>query len=356
MTSRRNEWLARAGLVIVSLVVALIVLELGCRLLRGPDRLTNWRNLVLKERIDTRSQGVGRLMPDPGLGFVAVPGYGKDGLHYDDHGFRVAPNPDSVALAEPPILVVGDSIAHGDEIADGETWPSRLQLQLGRRVLNGGMSGYGFDQIVLAAEKAAAEAKPAVIILSFTADDARRNEMKRVWGAEKPYFERVNGKLTLRNTPVPPSPAPADTLDFWQRAFGWSVLLDTVLRHKGWQYEWAVDHERVLPRGEGEKLSCALLARLKGLGVPTLVVAEYNRYVFENDDYAAETRRTTGAVLKCAADLGLATFDLFDVDKAAVAKRGIGTLFRLSHPSPEGARLAADAIAAALEKLQLATK
>jgi len=84
--------------------------------------------------------------------------------------------------------------------------------------------------------------------------------------------------------------------------------------------------------------------------VPLLVVAEYNRYVFENEEYAAETRRTTGAVLKCAADLGLATLDLFDVDKDAVAKRGLDTLFRLSHPSPEGARLSADAIAAELEK------
>ena len=202
MTGQRNEWLARAGLVMVSLIVTLMMLELGCRLLRGPEWLTNWRNLVLKERIDTRSQGVGRLKPDPGLGFVAVPGFGRDDRHYDEHGFRVAPNPDGVALAEPPILVEGDSIAHGDEIADGETWPSRLQLLLRRRVLNGGMSGYGFDQIVLAAEKAVAEAKPAAIILSFTADDTRRNEMKRVWGAEKPYFELVNGKLTLRNTPA----------------------------------------------------------------------------------------------------------------------------------------------------------
>jgi len=356
MTSRRNEWLARVSLVIISIVAALIVLELGCRLLRGPDWLVNWRNLVLKERLDTKSFGAGRLMPDPELGFVARPGYGKDGLHYDEHGWRIAPNPDGIALAEPPILVVGDSIAHGDEIDDGETWPARLQLALRRRVINIAMSGYGFDQIVLAAEKTAAAVKPAAIILSFTADDARRNEMKRVWGAEKPYFELVNGKLTLRNSPVPPSPAPADTLDFWHRAFGWSVLLDTVLRHKGWQYEWAVDHERVLPRGEGEKLSCILLARLKELGVPLLVVAEYNRYVFENAEYAAETRRTTGALLKCAADLGLATLDLFDVDKDAVARRGLEAMFRLSHPSPEGARLSADAIAAALAKLQLATK
>ena len=39
-----------------------------------------------------------------------------------------------------------------------------------------------------------------------------------------------------------------------------------------------------------------------------------------------------------------------------VAQRGLGTLYRLSHPSPEGARLIAEAIAAELEKRQLLPK
>ena len=349
-TSRSREWLASAGLTIASILVALIVLELGCRLARGPSWLVRWPNLVLDERIDTKSQGVGRLVPDTQLGFVARPGFTANGLRYDAHGWRVSPNPEGIALAEPPILVVGDSLAHGDEVEDAEAWPARLQLMLRRRVINTAMSGYGFDQIAITAEKVAAEVKPAAIVLSFTADDTRRNEMKRVWGAEKPYFELAAGKLVLRNSPVPASPAPGDTLDFWQRAFGWSVLLDIVLRHQGWQYEWAVDHERVLPRGEGEKISCALLARLKDLGLLLLVVAEYNRYVFENEEYAAETRLTTGAVLKCAADLGLATLDLFDMDKDAVGRHGLEPMFRRSHPGPDGARLTADAIAAELER------
>ena len=80
------------------------------------------------------------------------------------------------------------------------------------------------------------------------------------------------------------------------------------------------------------------------------MVAEYNRYVFENEEYAAETRATTGAVLKCAANLGLATLDLFDLDKGAVRRRGLEAIFRRSHPGPEGARMAATAIADELEK------
>src|SRR5262245_54257388 len=276
--------LGRIALVFGSLLVGLTLLELGCRVVRGPSWLVHWPNLVLQERISTRAQGVGRIVPDPQLGFVARPGFSGNGMSYDEHGWRVAPNPEGLALAEPPILVAGDSLAHGDEVDNAEAWPARLPLMLRRRVANVAMTAYGFDQIVLAAKNAFPSVRPAMIILSFTADDTRRNEMKRVWGAEKPYFQLVDGTLTLRNSPVPASPAPADTLDFWQWAFGWSALIDTVLRHQGWQYEWALDHERVLPRGEGEKLSCILLARLKDLGVPMLVVAEYNRYVFENEE------------------------------------------------------------------------
>src|SRR5258708_16024534 len=196
----------RIALVLGSVLFSLLVLELGCRLLRGPSWLVNGRNLVLQYRIGTKANGVGRLMPDPRLGFVATPGFAAKDLTYDAHGWRVSPNPEGIALAEPPILVVGDSLAHGDEGADAEAWPARLQLALRRRVINAAMSGYGFDQIVLSAEKIAADGKPAAMVLSFTADDTRRNEMKRVWGAEKPYFELVNDTLTLRNSPVPASP------------------------------------------------------------------------------------------------------------------------------------------------------
>jgi hypothetical protein len=341
------------ALVIGSLLVAFMAVELGCRLLRGPGSLLDWHNLVLRERIVTRELRVGRLVPDRTLGFVNAPNYHTAQFTYDAQGFRVTPNPEGVALAEPPLLVVGDSLAHGDEVNDAETWPALLQRALRRRVLNAALTGYGLDQIVLRAEQAAAATRPAAIVLSLAADDTRRNEMKRVWGAEKPYFERVGGTLALRNSPVPPSPAPADTLDLWQWLFGWSVALDTLLRHKGWQYEWAVDHERVLPRGEGVPVSCLLLQRLAALRLPTLVVAEYNRYVFENAEYGAETRATTRTILACAAAAGFPTLDTFDAVDAAVRQNGIDAVFRVSHPGPDGARIAARAIIEAIEQRRL---
>ena len=341
--------IGRAALVLGSVLVTLLVLELGCRLWRGPSALLDWSNIILRERQATLNAGAGRLKRDSDLGFVLRPGYAADGVTYDIFGRRLTPAPAGTVLAEPPVLVVGDSYAQGDEVSDGETWAALLQPLIGRRTVNAGVSGYGLDQIVLRAEQQVPEVKPAALVLVFIADDLRRSEMKRVWGAEKPYFDPSGGTLTLRNVPVPPSPAPATTLDLWQRLFGWSVLVDTILRHKGWQYEWSIDHVRVLPRGAGEAMACPLLKRLAGLGVPTLVVAEYDPYVWKNAEYATEQRRLSRSVLDCARAAGLGVLDLFEAIDDGVKRDGHAAMFRTSHPGPLGHRIAAEQIAAALK-------
>lgn len=341
--------LGRAALVLGSLLVGLFVLELGCRLWRGPAALLTWSNIILEERQATRRAGDGRMKRDSELGFVTRPGFASDGVTYDLHGHRLTPAPAGTVLAEPPVLAVGDSYAHGDEVSDSETWVALLQPLIARRTINAGVSGYGLDQIVLRAEHAVPDIKPAALVLVFIAEDLRRSEMQRVWGAEKPYFELADGALTLRNVPVPPSPPPAATLDVWQRLFGWSVLVDTILRHKGWQYEWSIDHDRVLPRGAGEAMACALLKRVAGLGVPTLVVAEYDPWVWKNADYAREQRRLSAVVLDCARAAGLGALDLFSVIDEAVKRDGYAAVFRSSHPGPLGHRIAAERIASALQ-------
>ena len=84
----------------------------------------------------------------------------------------------------------------------------------------------------------------------------------------------------------------------------------------------------MLPRHEGEKLVCPLLARLAALGVPVLVVAEYDPLSSgRTTTYAAETRATTDAVLTCATAAGLATLDLFEtIDEARAPARTRGSI------------------------------
>lgn len=345
--------IGRFALVLVSLTVGLGLLELGCRLVRGPASLMDWSNIVLAERRATRSVTDSRMIHDAELGFVGRPGYASRDTNNDSKGYRFTPSPEGLNQADRPILVVGDSYAQGDEVEDNETWATLAQPLLQRRMINAGVSGYGLDQAILRAERSAAEEWPAAIVLIFIAEDLRRSEMKRVWGVEKPYFELHDGSLAQRNAPVALPPDPASTLDTWQRLLGWSVLVDTILRHKGWQYEWSIDHARATPRGTGEILACPLIDRLANLGVPTLVVAAYDPYVWKDAEYAEEQRRLSRIVLACAERAGLASLDLFTAIDSAVKSFGHTAIFRSSHPGPAGHRIAAERIAAALAELHI---
>ena len=289
------------------------------------------------------AQNIGhRFTYDPVLGYVQRDGFSDRLMAFGEHGFRQMPPPPADATAGPPVLATGDSYTQGDEVDNDHTWPAQLQGLLRRRTINAGVAAYGFDQIVLRTEQLVPVVKPGLIVLGFIGDDLRRAEMSRTWGTEKPYFTLNGAAAELHNVPVPPSPDPRDTLDFWQKAVGWSVLLDTVLIHQGRQYEWLVDHRRATPPGTGERLACPLLRRLAALGVPTLVVAQYDFYVWQNAEFAAEQHRLSQAVLKCAEAAGLASLDLYDRTEQAVRTRGLKTMYLTWHPSSDGYRLIAE--------------
>ena len=212
-------------------------------------------------------------------------------------------------VAGAPILAVGDSFTYGDEVNDGQTWPAQLQLLIGRRVLNAGVSGYGFDQIVLRAEQMAAKDKPSAIVVSFIADDVRRTEMRRLWSAEKPYFEIDDGRLVLRDVPVPPRADPGSTLSFWQWTLGYSYLVEVILRRLDLLHDWYGDHKRVQRRAPASSWPACWPARLAELqkqsGARVIVLAEYDPVVWHDPAFAAEQRRLTRGLLDCAAKAGL---------------------------------------------------
>lgn len=346
-----------AVLVACSVVASLLVLELGLRLvLLGPKGLVEWPNLVREARVSIRAYSGARAQPHERLGFVGLANYRSADFNIDARGFRVSPAPAGLALKEPPILAIGGSVTLGDEVADRDTYPSQLQAAIGRRVINAGMSAYGLDQMVLRAELVAAEENPAAIVISLGADNLRRSEMSRVWGIEKPWFQLVpdghGGRLVERNIPVPPSPDPATTLDLSHRLFGRSLLVDFVLRRLQFQYEWTLDHERVLPRGEGARLSCPLFKRLAArVSAPVIVMIEYDPYLWTDPPYMKEQRALTGLVLRCAREAGFATYDLFDVLDGPMRAGKRDALFAWgNHPTPAGHALTVAAVRALLAK------
>lgn len=345
-----RESLKRALLVVASILVGLMALEVGLRASTW-GYLFTWPNFVLDARTVLAERDSGRYVHDDRVGYVPRAGYAAPGLTIDADGLRHTGEHTAPSVSErAPILAVGDSFTFGDEVNDGQTWPAQLQLLTGRRVLNGGVSGYGFDQTVLRAEQLAPKDKPSAIVVSFIADDIRRTEMRRLWSADKPWFDLDKDQLVLRGVPVPPRTDPRDTLTFWQRTVGYSFLFDFILRRLDLLYDWFGDHIRVHPAGSGERLACRLTDRLAALqrssGARVVLVAEYDPVVWDDPAFAAEQRRMTKGLLDCAAKNGLLTIDSFDSLAAAAKPRQLYGLWHMNEP---GNRLIATLVA---EKLK----
>ena len=148
-----RESLKRSLLVVASILVGLMAGEIGTRASTWVYLFT-WPNFVLDARTVLARQDSGRYVHDDRLGYVPRAGYAAPGLTIDSDGLR--PTGEQTGPRQgAPILAVGDSFTFGDEVNDGQTWPAQLQHLTGRRVLNGGVSGYGFDQTVLRAEQLA---------------------------------------------------------------------------------------------------------------------------------------------------------------------------------------------------------
>ncbi|HQS18348.1 GDSL-type esterase/lipase family protein [Reyranella sp.] len=342
----RSELLRRTVLVLVSVVIGLGLIEIGVRA-SSWTWLFAWPNYVLDARKVLAERDDGRSVHDDRLGYRPRPGYAAPGITIDGDGLRstgAAPAGD-----KPPILAVGDSFTFGEEVGNTESWPADLQRITGRRVLNGGVSGYGFDQIVLRAEALAPLHRPGAIVVAFIADDIRRTEMRRMWSADKPYFDLEGDGLGLRNAPVPPRAPAETTLTFWQRTLGYSYAFDFLMRRLDLLHDWFGDHIRVHPAGLGERISCKLTARLAGLekssGAPVLLVAAYDPVVWDDPRFAAEQRRLTEGLLDCARRNGLATLDTYDAQAATPRPRD---LYVLWHMNAAGNALMARLIAGAL--------
>ncbi|MBN9535965.1 MAG: hypothetical protein BGN99_34035 [Alphaproteobacteria bacterium 65-37] len=262
------------------------------------------------------------------LGHVPNPGFqarhGKSLQTIDNDGLRW--NGEASPLSERTILAVGDSYTYGEEVNDDQTWPAYLQRLTGRRVLNGGVTGYGFDQTVLRAEQLADRLSPSTIIVSFIEDNLRRAEMGTLWWRDKPWFAIEGGQLAYKPAGEPSwAKLPRrfhSYLGHWfhklpppQRARAQLVenkfveALPSRLQHL---LGYCV---RVHPVGAGLEIAKLLIRRLAELqrtrGIKVVVMAQHPPVIWLNQSEARRLRRATQCVLDCAAASGLATIDTY---------------------------------------------
>jgi len=143
-----------------------------------------------------------------------------------------------------------------------------------------------------------------------------------------------------------PVPIPAAA-----RVLGQSMLAAEIVERLAIRSGWFYDEVQAMPSGSGPTVSCLLMARLAGLGVPVLVLAQYGRGVWEADaGYKARALRDIHTVLGCADSAGLIPYDLAEPLKPVIEARGLDALFRIEHHTPEGNRIVAELIQRELER------
>jgi hypothetical protein len=261
---RRSRW-GNAALLLASLVVSLLVIEVGYRLAAGISvfKLANWRT----DRVLNFNLGELKAIFDPVLGWTDRPSsVHVDGYTTIEHGIRT--NFGETAIRRGGILAVGDSFTEGWEVKDRESWPAVLERLTHAPVLNGGVGGYGTDQIVLRAERLLPIIKPKILIVGFLEQDIFRAGHS-VFGAPKPYFTLENGELRYHPPkliePRPSNRALATIAYGIREALGYSAAADYLFARLNPNYWYSDGMQDLYTRvGIDEvAVTCALLKRLK---------------------------------------------------------------------------------------------
>lgn len=149
---------------------------------------------------------------DPELGWINEPNvalpevYGAGrGLHTNAQGFRG--EHDTAPKATPGkrrIICSGDSFTLGVGVDDADTWCQQLAVRdPGLETVNMGQGGYGVDQAYLWYRRDAAGLEHQAHLFAFITPDLWRMTIPKFYGYGKPVLEVEDGKLVVKNVPVP---------------------------------------------------------------------------------------------------------------------------------------------------------
>jgi hypothetical protein len=199
-------------LVVVSVIVALLLIESGLRLTSNP-RYEYWHRATYESYYFHYATSPPAKEPDNN--FHPVRGWthfsikrGPDGYVIEDtsgapwRGTQYVP----YAKIKRRVILVGDSWMYGWYVRKDETIDHFLNSRFGSdlEVINLSVRGYGLDQIVLVANEVIPQLSPDDIVVGFIADDLNRScqSFSPISSVAKSRFELVDGRL------VPPRPVP----------------------------------------------------------------------------------------------------------------------------------------------------
>jgi lysophospholipase L1-like esterase len=122
-------------------------------------------------------------------------------------GYRGLEVPPAKPAGGKRFLFLGDSNTFGYGIEEGERFSDLLGRSLppGYDTVNLGVFGFGTDQEALLLESKGLAFAPDIVVLAFSAGDLSDNMSSVNGGAAKPFCRIENGRLAIRNVPVPRS-------------------------------------------------------------------------------------------------------------------------------------------------------
>jgi GDSL-like lipase/acylhydrolase family protein len=190
-----------AAFALVTALVSLLLLE-GMSYL-GANLLTRYTLFYVPT--DTADYATYLAERDPELGWVMPAKAGRSEL--DARGSRVVPSFPDPDASPACGSAFGDSFTYGEGVAPAEAYPNLLAQELGCRVNNFGMGGYGTDQALLRYRRLADAAGRFVVLGHYAEDIVRNVNQLRDLNAGgryglKPRFVLEDGKLRLVPLPI----------------------------------------------------------------------------------------------------------------------------------------------------------
>ncbi len=329
-------------LILIGTLVGLFIAELGIRIYTA--QLFSFKRFNFDYVEVIGGHKIERVKYDPTLGWIP-----NAGIRIVN-GKTYSVNKDSTRLNgtnrkfptdKNQILAVGDSFTFGHNVSDSDAWPAQLENEIGRSVVNGGVFGYGLDQIILRSKSLYKEYEPEILLVSFITEDIFRCGQK-VRGWPKPYYTISQGKLSLVTDHIAAMPRNLE-LGLTQKYLGYSNLADVIFRRVA--PNWWLSNSVVVvdsnnyvaaPRQPDRNIDIACLlmselAELKKGNTNIVVIAQYIKSL--NDAMHQSSR----VVLDCANKLGLKTLDLFDpLNNIAKSRPEIFNSYYSDHMTPQG--------------------
>jgi hypothetical protein len=261
-----KEILFNICLFLLSLLLIFLIGEFALRIYHSA--VFEWKNF-LEETLDLNRSAYPSTY-DPILGWIPKDNFsgtdnvwgtqvttGENGIRLNDNNMKEIVNTDSI------ILTIGNSFTFGDEVSNHETWPSYLEKLLGWKVLNGGVFGYGLDQMFIRATNLITQYEPEIVIVSFIPDDILRCKLSVRMGTPKPFFRVRENKLILENTPVPIRTHKLGEMDFWRKYLGYSLVVNFLMKRINQSYWFFGSHYENISTGEDEiEVACQILNQL----------------------------------------------------------------------------------------------